>query len=155
MIDKSSAFDTDNWLKWNRALRLTFSYSGAKIKLINQESIETRIPPSDELIEHEERSGFWYELKDKDGRTLYRRVLYKPIRYDDEFPSRRGDGKLSREKIPNPAGSFVILVPDTPIARTLVMFSSPFTPEESFKAAKEFARFELMQEQQENQKEKR
>jgi hypothetical protein len=152
MTDKSSTFDTDSLLKWGRALRLTFSYSGTEIKLINEQNIESRIPPSDDLNEHEERSGFWYELRDKDGRTLYRKAIYNPISYDAEFLSERERGKFSRKKIPNPAGAFAIMVPDTPHGRTLVMFSSPFNPEESFKAAKEFACFELMQ-QQENQRE--
>jgi hypothetical protein len=151
VIEKSSPFDTGSFNTWGKALTLTFSYSGTEIKLINEESIEKRIPPSDDLNELEERSGFWYELKDKDGRTLYRKAIYNPIRYDAEFPSERERGKFFREKIPNPSGAFVILVPDIPNGRTLVMFSSPFTPEESFKPGKEFARFELMQ-QQENQR---
>ena len=85
MVDNSGIFD-DSLLKWDRVFRLTFSYPGTEIKLIDEESIEKRIPPSDDLSEHEKRSGFWYELKDKDGRTLYRKAIYNPVRYDAEFP---------------------------------------------------------------------
>jgi hypothetical protein len=49
-----------------------------------------RLPPS-EVYDYERHSGAWFELRDAEGRVLYRRVTPIPIAQDLEAPS--GDSK--------------------------------------------------------------
>jgi hypothetical protein len=50
-----------NETKPTEAIRLTFSYKGTDIKLISQNKIEKKLPPSSNISN---KSGFWFEVID-------------------------------------------------------------------------------------------
>lgn len=124
-------------------LRLTFSYRGQDIELVSTQSVDMRVPPADALTWDEKSSGFWVVLRDGNGRPLYRRITNDPIRTSVEVPSDDPKRPLARHELASPEGVFVLLVPDLPQARTVVLFSSPGTQERSAAAAREIASFEL------------
>ena len=98
-----------------KALRLTFSYDGDKVKLISQQRTEMIVPPSDPVTGFRQQKGFWAEVKTESDKTLYRQVMHNPTRNDAEVfpdPDTAGAG-LSREPAPKRKGVFVVVVPDT------------------------------------------
>jgi hypothetical protein len=96
-----------------KAVRLTFSYQGEKVKLISQQPVEMTVPPSDSLEGYEQNKGFWAELKSDKDKTLYRRVLHNPTRNDAEVFSDDPEQSISREPTPKRTGVFVVVIPDT------------------------------------------
>ena len=82
-----------------RALRLIFSYKGSRTKLESKHSIEMMALPSDTTEDYKDRSGFWVELRDKQERVVYRRIMRNPIQVELEAPSGR------EERTGNPAGT--------------------------------------------------
>ena len=127
----------------NRALRLTFSYEGNNVRLVSRQSVEMKIAPSDRTDEYEGHSGFWFELKDANNRTLYRRVMSNPIKTHLEAPSGDPQRPFTHVKADKLKGTFVILAPALEGAATLLIFASP--PEAAARSAKEIARIDLKQ----------
>ena len=128
----------------NRSLRLTFSYEGSDVRLVSKQNIEMLSPPSDPIRAQEEQAGFWYELRDAEGRTLYRRVIQNPIKFAFEVRS-DPERPLAWQKMSEPRGDFVLLMPELEQGKTLVLFSSPLEPEGDLGPAKELTRFNLEQ----------
>ena len=98
-----------------KALRLTFSYDGDKVKLISQQRTEMIVPPSDPVSGFRKQKGFWAEVKSESDKTLYRQVMHNPTRNDAEVfpdPDTPGEG-ISRQPAPKRKGVFVVVVPDT------------------------------------------
>jgi len=110
-----------------RALRLIFSYSGQEVRLVGRQSVEMTVPPSDPLPAQERgRSGFWYELRDADRRTLYSRVVSNPIPTSTEVLTDDPKRPVAREELGGDVqGVFVLLCPEIEAARTVALFSSP------------------------------
>lgn len=131
--------------KKDLALRLMFSYEGRDVRLVSRQSVEMVTPPSDPIRVQEGQAGFWYELRDAEGRTLYRRVIQNPIKFAVEVRSDDPKRPLMWQKVSEPRGSFVLLMPDLKQAYTLVLFGSPPEPEAAAEPAKEIARFNLTQ----------
>lgn len=132
--------------KYRKTIRLTFRYEGEKITLGRRESVAMIAPSPAFPLPQKGDSGFWYEVRDDRGRTLYCRAMFNPVRFEREvFPE---DPAKSPHwvKIERPAGIFELLVPDIPEAVEVVLFSSPFKPEESGKPAKEIARYPVREE---------
>jgi hypothetical protein len=96
-----------------KALRLTFSYQGDKVKLISRQQVAMTVPPSDPLKGYDKHKGFWAELKSDQDETLFRRVLHNPTRNDAEVFPHDPDESISREPAPKRTGVFVVVVPDT------------------------------------------
>ena len=124
-------------------LRLTFSYEGSDVQLVSRQSVEIVPLPSDPIHAQEPRTGFWYELRDVKGLTLYRRTTQNPIKFATEVRSDDPEHPLMWQKVSEPKGSFMLLMPDLKEAQTLVLFSSPLDPEEATGPAKEITRFDL------------
>lgn len=127
--------------KETTAIRLTFSWRGTDVKLERIVALAMFVPPSDPPAQGE-RSGFWFELHDGDGRVLYRRVMHSPMRNDVEVPS--GDKARPLMRVPlkrGGPGRFEILAPADEAARVVVLFGSP--PDQPTAAARELARFPL------------
>ena len=129
--------------KWNRTLRLTFSYEGSTVRLISSQSIEMKPPPAELEPVKKGQTGFWYELVDAHGRQLYQRVVHNPIRVEDEIFSSEPNAPILKQKIEDPRGTFELLIPDVAGAHSVVLFSSPLEPAESGRPAAELARFQL------------
>jgi len=129
-----------------RTLRLTFSYEGSVVRLVSRQSVEMITPPASSVPIREGQTGFWYELRDQGGHLLYQRAVQNPIRFDVEVFSDDPQQSISRQKVDNPRGTFVLFVPDIPEGYSVVLFSSPLNPEEATQPAKELARFIVAQE---------
>lgn len=134
-----------------KAMRLTFSYDGDRVKLISQQPVDMIVPPSDPVKRYEKQKGFWAELKSDQDKTLYRRVMHNPTRNDAEVFSDDAEQSISREPAPKRKGVFVVVVPDSKQAREVTLFRS--SPEVrgpthgiqalASKPAKEILRFKL------------
>lgn len=124
-----------------RSIRFTFSYRGANIKLESRQNIKMIAPPSDALTVSSKRSGFWYELRDKENRILYRRIIQNPVKYAVEVRSDKKDTPLVWEEVKDPAGQFVLLAPELQEAVSIVLVSSPFEPARANEEAVEITRF--------------
>ncbi len=98
--------------KSTKAVRLTFSYEGDKVKLISQQVVEMTVPPSDPVKGFEKHKGFWAELKSDQDKTLYRRVMHNPTGNDAEIFSDDPEQSISRAPAPKRKGIFVVVVPD-------------------------------------------
>ena len=107
----------------NKAMRLTFSYDGNKVKLLSQQRIDMVVPSSDRLKGYGEK-GFWAELKSASDKTLYRTVMHNPTKDDAEvFPESPAEG-ISREPAPKRKGVFVVVVPDTDKGEEVILCRS-------------------------------
>lgn len=100
-------------------------------------------PPSDPITTQEGRSGFWYELRDAANHTLYRRGMQNPIKYFVEVRSSDPRRPLEWQKVNQPHGDFVLIVPELPLAETIRLFSSPLGHEATSKPAGELASYNL------------
>ena len=140
----------------NQSLRLTFSYRGSHVKLVKLETVRTISPQSDPTYYDRNQTGFWYELQDDEGRTLYRRIISNPIESHEEVllgnEERSTDGKrlfsFSRQRIDKPRGIFVLLPPNIREARYIVLFGSPLERGATGRPAEEIGRFNLALESQ-------
>lgn len=139
-----------------KAVRLTFSYEGDKVKLLSQQPVEMTVPPSDALG-YGGQKGFWAELKSEKDQTLYRHVMHNPTRNDAEIFSPDPAQGISREPAPKRKGVFTVVVPDTGKGHSVRLCRSPVEPSEqkalprsergvrslAAAPAEEFARFKL------------
>lgn len=165
-------------------LKLTFAYEGGDIQLRSRQLLRKRPPPSDALLpsapsdarpaakrwwelwnraaphRSTERAGFWVELQDASGRSLYRQVMHTPIKSHVELFSRDHRAPITRKpyvevfaKDPSRVvergnvrvakGTFFVLVREIPQASTVVLFSSPLDPREAGRPARPIKRFDL------------
>jgi hypothetical protein len=124
-----------------RAQRLTFSYEGSNVHLLSRQTVEMIPPPSDPVQDSERQAGFWYTLRDREGRPIYRRVVHNPIRHDVEVFSDDPERSVSRVRVSEPRGVFSLLVPGLDEPYTLTLHSSP--PGATGEAAQEIARFDI------------
>jgi hypothetical protein len=107
-----------------KAMRLTFSYDGDKVKLVSQQQVEMIVPPSDPVKGFANHKGFWAELKSEQDKTLYRSVMHNPTRNDAEVFSDEPEQSISREPAPKRKGVFVVVVPDTDKGREVTLSRS-------------------------------
>ena len=128
-----------------RTLRLTFSYEGSAVRLVSRQSVEMITPPASSVPIREGQTGFWYELRDQEGHLFYQRAVENPIRFDVEVFSDDPKQSISRQKVDNPRGTFVLFVPDIPEGYSVVLFSPPLNRDEATQPAKELARFIVAQ----------
>jgi len=130
-----------------RALRLTFTYEGEKVNLVERQPIEKRVRATDPILKEGEASqfsGFWIELRDAENQTIYRRVLHDPIQSSVEVPSDDPNRSFERHTVENPRGTFFVIIPDLDQADSIVIFNSPLDPEfEGRAGAREIARMDL------------
>lgn len=126
-------------------LRLTLTYEGSDLRLTSRENVQMVSPPSDPIRPQKGETGFWYEVRDGEDRTLYRRVIQNPIKFAVEVRSDDPERPLAWQEVSEPRGEFILLVPDLDRAHMLVLFSSPLEPGVAPRPAKEIARFDLVQ----------
>jgi hypothetical protein len=130
----------------NRALRLTLEYKDGQFTVLERHFLNKRAQSSDPLLDtqkDEQRSGFWIELRDGEGRAIYQQVLHNPIPVSVEIHSENRDRPIRRETNPNPQAVFSLLVPNLPEAETLVIVGSPLKAEAMFEPASDLAHFSL------------
>lgn len=130
MSSPSSLATTSSDQKRTNAKRLTFSYKGYKIKLIEQQNIQKIVPPSVTVDTTNNRSGFWFEITGDKQDVLYRRIIDNPIKTDIEvFSDEKVTESVSRHKVSDIKGAFSIVIPDIPEAEGLDLFGSPIREE--------------------------
>ena len=92
------------------ALRLTFAYEGRKIELVDVQPVDAvapEPPPSPRG-----RAGYWLELRGRDKRPVFRRVLSDPLGESVEAPTGDPAGTFERATVESPSGTFQVMVPD-------------------------------------------
>jgi hypothetical protein len=116
------------------------------------------VPPSDPVDGYQGQAGFWAELRDATGATIYRRVLHDPIPAYNEVHS--PNAQATRTPVRDQAGIFEIVIPSPPPGSRLVLFRTPQPPGSEISdfagerartaaprvgtgEAREFARFDL------------
>ncbi len=132
--------------KRSAALRLVFEYEGSVVRFLSRQRVEMVVPPGDPAQAQKGEGGFWYELRDANDRTLYRRVAANPIRMVAEVRSDNPEEPFTWEPVADPKGTFVLLVPDEPQAHSVALFSPPLEAERLLTMAEpaaEIARFAL------------
>jgi len=125
------------------SLRILIEYEASRVTMVAVEPVATIAPPADTDPVKEGASGFWYELRDENGRTLYRRVIRNPITIAHEVRTGEPDRPFAWKQAREVRGEFHLLVPDLALATTLVLFSSPLEPARAAEPAKELSRFKL------------
>lgn len=127
-----------------RTLRLLVAYSGTDLRLLDRQSVEMIPSPADEPV-GAPRSGFWLELRDENGETLYSRVTQNPIRFSAELLTDDPQRPVARAELGEVKGEFVLHVPDLREAQALVFMSTPAGLAALGEAASELARLDLKQ----------
>src|SRR5689334_23397426 len=105
------------------ALRLTFTYDGDSVQLASGRAVEMKVPPSDPVEGYQGQAGFWAELRDAEGTTIYRRVLHDPMPVYLEVHS--PDAQATRASVGSQTGIFEIVIPSPPPGSRLVLFRTP------------------------------
>ncbi len=112
------------------AVRLTFSYEGNRIDLISKQKIQKRLPGRiSPDIQKGQTRGFWLELSNDNRRLLYRQIIDNPIRIDTEVFSENPNESITRHQLVDIKGTFSIVIPNIPDARSLDLFGSPILSE--------------------------
>jgi hypothetical protein len=112
--------------KITKARRLTFQYKDTNIKLISQYLVDKVLPPTSPLIKSESKSGVWYEINDNQQNIIYSRGIANAIQTDVEvFSNESEEESIIRQNVPKIEGTFSILIPDVPEAKSLSIFSNP------------------------------
>ena len=108
-----------------RTLRLTFQYEGSRFELVSQMRVQKLTPPSLNPFPDENSSGYWVELRDKNGKCLFHRLLPDAIRDSAEiYP----EGKpLARAKLREIKGRFEVLLPDLDNGVTVAIMGHPIS----------------------------
>jgi hypothetical protein len=138
----------DNARRWilevnmSRALRLRLYVEGDTLRLRSVRRVEMVVPPSDP-IPTADKSGFWVEIRDKRDRSLYRRVLGDVLQDTIEVFSNDPNETVARRPRPPGQTEFVVVVPDTPEASSVVFFGTRYAEGRPLGPAQEIARFDV------------
>ena len=109
------------------ALRYTFEFEGAAVRMLRQRRLDKQTVPYYAWEGADGESGFWVELRDTSQKVLYRRVMDDPtFRYEAPVDDK---GALRTEAAGGRKGTFSVVVPYLPLARTLMVWAS--RPEEA------------------------
>jgi hypothetical protein len=111
------------------ALRLTFAYSDDSIRLASSRAVDMIVPPSDPVDGYQGQAGFWVELRDSAGTTIYRRVMHDPIPAYHEVHSPPGTPP-THTPVRSREGAFEVVVPAPPAGSVVALFGTPHPPSE-------------------------
>lgn len=104
------------------AMRYTFEFEGTAVRILRQRRLDKQTAPSYAWEGADGESGFWVELRDPSQQLLYRRVLDDPtFRYEAPVDD---NGALRTQEISGRKGTFIVVVPFLPQARTLMVWAS-------------------------------
>ncbi|MFN0156042.1 MAG: hypothetical protein ACKVUT_16845 [Gaiella sp.] len=107
------------------AWRLTFVHDESGVRLVERERLEMVAPPDDSDLTYVARSGYWVELKDAEGRGIYRQILHDPLRTEIEVHSPDASEQPHQVPMESSTSTFDAVVPDLPAARTVVLKGRP------------------------------
>ncbi len=125
------------------AWRVTFEYDAAGVRIVAQQRVTMVAPPDDaELVERGD-AGYWVEVRDANGETLYRQVLSTPLRHEYEVFSPDPAEGIRRVAAEDPAGVFQAVVPDVEGAHEIVLRGRPSPDEVAVRAPKQLVKARL------------
>jgi hypothetical protein len=123
---------------------MTFSYVGDQITLVSEQLVAMVVQPSRFLSEAEIMTqGFSFVVRDANGNPIYSRIMEDPIQHDVEVFGTESNQSVGRVAATRPKGTFVILAPDAPEARTLEFYGHAPLPERSAMSSGLLASFTL------------
>lgn len=125
-----------------QALRLTFAWQGAQVRLVGSERVAMLAPGSLTTPPEAGQTGYWFEVQDASGRAVYRRPLHKPIRIDVEAFSPDTRPSIARVPVAPGEGRFTLLIPDTADGRTFALHG-PSDPARADEPARELVRLDV------------
>lgn len=105
----------------DRALRLRFEYDGRTMRQVARIPVNMMVVPSDATQGYRGHTGFWYELQDAAGKTIYRRVIHDPTIPYREVSS--PDGTFTHVASQD-LKTFDAIVPDVSEGADVVFFAS-------------------------------
>lgn len=108
------------------ALRLTFTYSDDSLRLAASRPVNMIVPPSDPVDGYQGQAGFWAELRDSTGKTIYRRIMHDPFPSYHEVHS--PSASPTHTPVRNREGAFEIVLPVPPQESRIVFFGTPQPP---------------------------
>lgn len=125
------------------AWRVTFAYDGDRVRVIAKQRIETLPPPDDSDAIADDAAGYWVEVRDAHGQSLYRQVLANPLNDQLEVFSPDPSQPLHRINAPQPSGVFQVLVPDNPGGHDIVLHGRAVSVEVNERASRQLVRSPL------------
>jgi hypothetical protein len=108
------------------ARRLTFEFDGSTVRKISEQLVEMRVPSSHPTTGYSGHTGFWFELRDANENTIYRRIMADPLQRYHEVPS--PEGTFTHRPIKVSPQVFELVLPELPAAASLVIFGAPAEP---------------------------
>lgn len=125
-----------------QALRLTFAYRGAQIRLAGSERVAMIAPAPVGAPPESGQTGYWFGVLDAAGRLIYHRPLHQPIRVDVESFSPDPQRSIARVPIAEREGQFTVLIPDLADAQSFQLHG-PADPERPDEPAHELLRLDV------------
>jgi hypothetical protein len=124
--------------------RLMIRYNEGSFEIVERIPLEKILPPSVELPDSVGRlAGYWFEVQNTEGKTVYRRRMTAPDIIYTESPTEDEPNTLRRADIVVPDKLFSVLVPRKSEARALVFFGQQAGPEKRMRPAAELGRVVL------------
>jgi len=108
------------------AVRLTFEHEADTVRLTRARPVDMKPVPSDALEGYAGHSGFWLEVRDASGKTIYRRVLPNPTPTYHEVHN--PNGRSTHVPVQNRRGAFEVVIPAPPAGAVVAIFATPQPP---------------------------
>jgi peptidoglycan hydrolase-like protein with peptidoglycan-binding domain len=119
--------DADNAQQPETLLRLVFSYRSEDFgndpfaQFVSAEVLDQTPPLAEDVLPLGEHSGYWVELRDAFGNTIYRSFLHDLL----DLRVKTLTDPLGSPERADPSGTFTLLVPKLARAALLVLFGPP------------------------------
>jgi hypothetical protein len=126
-----------------RAWRVTFEYDAEEVRIVAQQRVAMVAPPDDADLLERGDAGYWVEVRDAEGQTLYRQVLATPLQHEYEVFSPDPAEGIRRVAAEQPAGVFQAVVPDVEGAHEIVLRGRPSPDEVERRAPKQLVKARL------------
>jgi hypothetical protein len=123
--------------------RLTFEYDADRVRIVARQHVAMLAPPDDSELIGSAKAGYWVELRDAKGRSIYRQIVHDPIQHDFEVFSPEPGTSPTRVEAPQPKGVFQAVVPDLPGATEVVLYGRGSRLELAEKSAKQLVKAPL------------
>ncbi|MDR6842015.1 hypothetical protein [Pseudoxanthomonas sacheonensis] len=115
---------TGDHRRQQRALRLVFEQRGDELKLVSTQRLNMIVPPPQALAPQRATRGSWFELRDREGRPVYRRTIDNPRQGIEVVADAPGEA-LRRIDDDQGFRAFFVVVPDIADARKFVLHAEP------------------------------
>jgi hypothetical protein len=106
------------------ALRLTFPYEGDSVRLAAGRVVAMKAPLSDPVDGYQGQAGFWVEVRDRAGTTIYRWIMHDPMPVYHEVHAQPGSPS-THTPVRSSSGVFEVVVPVSPPGSVVVLFGTP------------------------------